>query len=274
MKNLILLSIISPLLFSHLVAKDAQFTPFVGSTTYDNAIKEKTQNYGIYYTGKKDFKFLIEYSDTKSAKNFNQTNIALSDRFNINDSLDIQMALNYINSSSKEYDGIYSIVLGTKKELSHFNLGLDLAYSVYNNSVLKSVTQISPHLSFNYGNYKSLMGLYTLKLNYDSIRPDSKVNSLSSEYSTFGFTLTQFKAKFQNSLQYWFNDHIFAVRDQGMNVQNHEDIYENALSISSKYNLSPTTSVQLYFIKKDYHQYAQTNTSHLKSFLLFGYFKF
>ena len=283
MKNFTLLALFLTI-YTNILANDVIFAPFYGSSTYKNATKDKATNYGFYFKNG-NFKSVIEYQDVKyspdnndsnitNPSNFTQTNLSLAYKFNIAKNTDLLTSLQYINSSNKNYDGLYSVLLGIKKKFNNFSLGLNYSYSDYSNTTIKTVQQATPYIGFRFGDYKSLMGTYYIKIMNNFIMPDAKVQSISSDYSTFGISLTQNKGDFQNFVQYWSGDSIFAIRDNGLSIQNFEEIYEKALSISSKYSFSSTTSVQLSYIEKDFSDYSSSSTSTLTNTILFLYFKF
>ena len=278
MKKFTFISILL-LTFTSFANAKMNIAPFYGVIDYANASKDKGSNYGIYLNNQ-DFQAVLEYQDIKfipdinstdtNNTDFTQTNLALSYMFNDY----IYGSLNYINSSNKQYDGAYTALIGLNKKFDSFNLGLDYSYSDYGNTIVDTVNQLTPYVSFSFGDYNSLMGHYYTKITYDYILPDANDNNLSSEYTSFGISLTQNKGDFQNSIRYYFGDHIFSVRDRGLSVQNFEEIYEDSLSLSSKYNINSSISVQLSYIQRNYKEYGESSKSKLNNTLLFLYFKF
>jgi len=265
-------------MFTNVFASPSTFTPFYGSTTFSNSEKKEAKNYGVYYKGE-NFKTVVEkqaikYNNDSNSSNFTQTNYSVQYNIDIENDIDVYTTLNYIQSSNTKYSGIYSVLLGSKKKFDSFTFGLNLSYSDYNNVSVKSVKQISPYIGFSFGDYNSLMGNFYTKIIYDTISLDSNLLGLKKDYSTYSVSLTHSKRNFQNFVGYWFKDHLFALRDDGLTIQNFEEIYENALSISSKYNFSPFTSLQISFIQKDFHVIGQQTKSKLKNTMLFLYSKF
>jgi len=262
------------------------FVPYYGFTEYSDSLKDESKNYGLYYSSE-NTKMLIDYQDVTytqdnnissdiNTSGFSQTNIAFQYNFNSSDSTSFHTTINYINSSNNEYDGAYIATVGVKEKFNSFDLGLNYSYSKYDNTLVSTVQQFSPSLSFSFGDYKSLMGNYNVKILSDLIYPstNTNINGLSSNYSSYGISLTQNKGNFQNSIQYYSGDHIFAVRDDGMSVQNFEDIYKNSLSLSCKYNFSKTTSMQISHIRKDFVEYGSTSEMKLANTILFLYYNF
>lgn len=272
----IIIQIVAILLaWTGLVASEITLAPFYGSTTFSNSDKDKSTNYGLYYK-LGGLKSVVEYQDVKylpesNTTNFTQTNMALTYDFTSN----LYAGIHYINSSNKQYDKSYSALLGLKKKIESLTIGLNYSYSDYDkNNIIKTVQQFTPYIGFSYGDYKSMMGTYYIKISTDLIYTDTNATDIPSEYSTYGISITQNKGSFQNSLQYFNGEHMFAVRDNGLTMQNFEEIYKNSLSISSKYIFSKATSLQLSYIQKDFRTYGDQTKSDLESILLFIYFKF
>lgn len=269
------------LLFSLKVISFADtVVPYYGITEYSNSVKDEATNYGLYYSSQST-KILYDYQDVKylsdsNISDFSQTNIAFQYNFNASNSTNFYTTLNYINSSNNEYDGSYVVLLGMKEKFSSFDLGLNYSYSNYNNTLVKTVQQLSPSLSFSYGDHKSFMGNYHVKVFLDLIYPNanSNINGISSSYSPYGLSLTQSKGRFQNSIKYYTGEHMFAVRNDGMSVQNFEEIYTGSFSLSCKYNFSQDTSMQLSYIVKDFFDYGATSEAEVTSTILFLYYKF
>jgi hypothetical protein len=182
----------------------------------------------------------------------------------------------YISSSNSEFDGIYSMLIGINKEFNSFTLGADYSYTVYSNNFLDTTQQISPHVAFSFGDYKSLMGTYHINLVYDYISTDAKVQSIKSDYSASSISITQTKGSFQNFFKYLYGDNIFLVSSAGLSIQNFHEVVQDSLSFSSKYNFSPYTSIRLSFIRKNYKDLGINSNLDSKSenILAFLYYKF
>jgi hypothetical protein len=268
-------------------AQDSLFAPFYSTTSYTDALKDKSSSYGVYFQSGK-FKLASELKDVTfksdnnvsdanlsyDLKDFTQTNFAMAYSFEYDSKLEIPLSFQYISSSNAQYDGIYSILTGVKKAYESFTLGAEYSYSSYGNDLLNSVQQISPYVIFTYGEYNSLMGKYQVKLSYDSISPDAKASGISSRYSASSIAITQLKGDFQNYFRYIGGKHIFAVRSGGLSIQNFEEIYDNVLIFSSRYNFSDSTALQLSYLKKTYTELGRDTDAKLDNILAFFYFKF
>ncbi len=274
--------IIAILITTTLSAKaDSYAVPFYGMTDYTDSKKDSSTGYGLYYQSK-NIKALIHYKDfetikdtnttSNSLKSFSQTNIAFGYNYEISKTIDLYTAINYINSSNNSYDGAYAILLGVKKQFNSFLLGLNYSHSYYNQNIVDNVEQISPYIAFSFGDYKSLMGSYYMKIMYDYIYLDEA--TLAPDYSVVGLNLIQNKGSFQNSFSYYGGDHIFALKNSGMSMQNLQHIYDRSLSLSSKYSFSDTTAIQVSFIRKDFVEYQETSKSKSQNITLFLHYKF
>lgn len=258
------------------VHADSYIIPFYGATNYTDSKKDSSTNYGLYYQSQ-NFKAMVERKDIEfrsdnNLTNFTQTNMALGYNYELSNTLDLYAALHYISSSRNSFDGAYALLIGAKKQFNSFLLGLNYSYSYYDQNIVDTVGQVTPYIGFSYGDYKSLMGSYYIKITGDYIYLDEK--TLSSDYIVAGISITQNKGSFQNSISYFGGDHIFALRNDGMSMQNLLEIYDSSISISSKYNFSDTTALQLSFIRKDFIEYKETAKSKSESTLVFLYYKF
>lgn len=278
MNKITIFSILLVLLYTNICAKENTLSPFIGSTNYYTSDKDKAYNLGIYFKSK-DIKAVLEnkktiYSSDSNLSDFSQLSFAAKyDFYNKND-LNAYTTINLIHSSNSEYNGISSILVGLNKELRIFTLGTNLSYSHYSNTYVKSVIQVSPYIGFSFGDYKSLMGNFYTKIIFDSISPDSNVGGIKKDYSTYALSITHNKNNFQTLFEYWFKDHIFALHDDGLTIQNYEEVYENSLSLSVLYKFSYNMSFQLSYIKKDYRDYDEQSKSKLKNYMMFLYYKF
>lgn len=275
------------LIFTNLMAQNGVFAPFYAKTSYTDGFKDKSSNYGFYFQNNK-FRTVVEYHDvvykndintsidnnaTAIVDDFTQTNLSMAYEYDLS-SFSMPLAIQYIKSSNTDYDGIYSALIGVKKEFRSFTLGANYSYSDYSNTIVENVQQISPYLIFSFGDYKSLMGTYRMKILFDSINVDSNSPWLKSNYGSYTFSLNHMKGRFQNFVQYIVGDNIFAVRGNGLSIQNFEEIYEDAYSISSKYNFTKTSSLQLSYTLKNYSDYGLNKASELRTVSAFLYFNF
>ncbi len=262
--------------FPTLLSADSYVIPFYGSKSYTDAKKDSSTGYGLYYHSQ-TIKAVLEYKDIEykadaNLTNFTQTNVAFGYNYELSNTLDLYGALNYISSSEDSYNGAYALLVGVKKRYNSFMLGLNYSLSSYSDNIVDKVEQITPYVAFSYGDYKSMMGNYYIKITGDYIYLDEA--TLSSDYMVLGLSLTQNKGSFQNSLSYYGGDHIFALRNDGMNMQNLLEIYESSLSLSSKYSFSDTTALQLSYIRKDFTEYGETSKSRSANIIAFLHYKF
>jgi hypothetical protein len=265
-------------LSQNLLAQDSVIAPFYGSTTHTNAKASKSSNYGLYFQGTK-FKSVLEFQEMKynadsNLSDFKQTNIAMSYSYYYSDTVEIPYSLQYISSSNSEFSGVYSLFVGIKKELNSFNLGSNFSYSSYGNSFLDTAQQITPYISFSFGDYKSLMGTYNLNIAHDYVSVEPKSQIIKDSYGASSLSITQNKGSFQNFFKYLLGDSMFAVGHQGLSIQNFHEVIQESFSFSSKYTYSPSTSLQLSFVRKNYEDLGVNPLARSENILAFLYYKF
>ncbi|WP_373072373.1 hypothetical protein [Sulfurimonas sp.] len=282
--------ILSFILIVNWISLQAQTTntltaPFMSYTKHYNdeqttTNKRSEYNLGLYSkikNNKHSFDLLLDYGNIKYYDNSNIKNLDLAVlyRYKLDDTLTINSSINYLFSSKSDYDQIFAVLAGLEKNTDIFQLGANISYSKYNSaSLAKFTNQFTPYLGFYFGDYNSLMGTFLAKVTYDFITLHSGDSSLKEEYSAHSLSLKNSNGNFDTTIELWFGESIYALRNYGLTNHFLKDLYKDALIVSTKYKISDSVSVKLSYLKRSYIASGETENSTLKSYLISTYFRF
>lgn len=269
------------------LAADITIHPFGTHATYNDGFKKSDTSLGIYLDKEyknRLFKAGYEYKDTSyhdSAYDNYQNDFIVGYSSPISQKLVLDLAAHFTlsNLDQANHNQIYfGGVSYIKKE--RFSLGLDLAYSKYNDkSLANELMQFSPYFGFWYGDLLSTLGRVFIKFNYNYINPNEEKISLQRRYNSAEFSIRQYTKNFNNMFAYSFGKSINLVKDKGFTVFNNNEIHTQGFILSSAYKINASSIIKLSYIHERYDAYdpvLSTSKNNVKSkrLLLSGSLKF
>jgi len=277
MKTAILLLLF---IFTNLIALDITLVPYTAKDSYTNSSNKSSKINGFYtkfkepnYSIELDYETMSLESNSTTTK---QTDYTLAYAYFIKNNYKIKTLYHQISNNAKTNSKVKAYLLGVEfYKKSIFNLGINLSYSSYDEtSLAKEVYQTSPYFKISFGDYKSTMGKYVLKLDANGLYPkaqDTNTTSIKNN-SSFGISLQQFKGDFSNMFSYYKGEEIFAVKDNGFSINNLNQLYTSGFSLSTRYRIYDDMGIKLLY-KSDKFTAIDTNMDgeRKRYLLLFDY---
>jgi len=241
------------LTFTSLFALDITLVPYMEKSSYKNNYKHSSSVNGFYTKfSTKQYSLELNYENTSldynsTLTNYTQTDYTFSYSLYLSKNYRLKTAYHNMSGDSKQNISakVYSLGLQYLKKRS-FDLGVDLTYSDYSKSEsVNDVYQTNTYARVTFGDYKSLMGKYIVKLDVSFIHPKSldSNSTLSSSYTSYGLSLKQFKGDFINSIGTWGGEQIYAVKDNGFSIYSLNELYNSSYYISSRYAVSENMGI-------------------------------
>jgi len=258
--------LISLLLFAitHLIAADITLVPYIAKTSYDKVPKKSSLIGGIYanyieddYVIEMGYENLkLDYNSTSAVKDLNQDDFVLSYSQLVTPSKKIKGAFHYILSNNKQSDNAKVIFVDLQHfKKNKFDIGLELAYSSYDKSaVADDVRQAKLYYGMTFGDYKSTMGRYIVKIGATMISSEytDSNSSLDTTLNSYDLSITQHKGNFTNKLTWWDGDRLNAVKDDAFTVQNLNELYTTGLTLSTKYAIDRDMGLIVSYSKESF----------------------
>ena len=242
---------------------DVTIHPFGTHATYKDGFKRSDTSLGVYLDNRYEkqlFKVGYEYKDTtytnSTYDNYqNDLIVGCSSPLSKHLLLDLAAHFTFSDLDQANHNQIYlGGISYVKKE--HFSLGIDIAYSKYNDkSLAKKVLQLSPHFGFWYGDILSRLGRVFVKFNYNYINPGQENVSLQHRYNSAEFSIRQYTKNFNNIFAYSFGKGLNLVKDKGFTVFNNNEIHTRGFILSSAYKINRTSLIKLSYIYERYDAY-------------------
>ena len=266
------------LTFTYLFFFFFTLVPYMEKSNYKNNYKQSS-NVNGFYTKFSTKQYSIELNYEKTSLDYNSTfsdytqsdyTLAYSLYLDKNYRLKTAYHLMSGDSNKKTSAEIYLIGLQYLKK-GNFDLGVDLAYSNYSKSKLvNNVSQANTYARVTFGDYKSLMGKYILKVDATFIHPKSidSNSTLLSSYTSYGVSLKQFKGDFTNSIGAWSGEQIYASKDNGLTLYSLDELYNSSYYISSRYSVTKNLGVTLSYKHENFKDLDTTKDDTLQRYLL------
>ena len=277
MKTAILLLLF---IFTNLIALDITLVPYTAKDSYTNSSNKSSKINGFYtkfkepsYSIELDYETMNLESNSTTTK---QTDYTLAYSYFIKYNYKIKTLYHQLSNNAKTNSSVKAYLLGAEfYKKSIFNLGINLSYSSYDEtSLTKEVYQASPYFKINFGDYKSTMGKYVLKLDANGFYPKAQDTNSSSikNHSSFGISIHQFKGDFSNMFSYYKGEEILAVKDNGFSINNLNQLYTSGFSLSTRYSIYNGMGIKLLY-KSDKFTEIDTNLDgeRKRYLLLFDY---
>ena len=230
MKKLLLISALS--LTTSLFALENSILPYGGQVKFDSKSVKDKGNFGGFYA-----KFLangykselgyerisISYDD-KTRKDLTQNDYTLIVTKYIGANYLVKAGMHYVDSSDITTDKTKTYILGVSRyELYKNDYGINLYYSSYGESSPSyNVTQISPFYGINFGDYKSLLGSFYLKVTANYINLGDKPNFSSKK--SFTLALNNYNGKLTTTIEGTIGKEVNAVKNGGFTLYNNSNI--------------------------------------------------
>ncbi len=233
-----------------------------------NALKDKGYIVGIYGSYKTlPFKFEIDaehtniqYKTTISLDDWKQMDLTLIANYYEGANLAYKAGIHNIwakQGNDSEYNKVF--ILGALYyEYLKRNIGIDIYYSDYKGF---HVTQFSPKVGFNFGNYNNLEGSFYMETTYNYIHISNNATN-KNNYSNFDVKLQNFKGPWTTTLNASFGKSAYKVANGGFVVYNLEEEYKYSYGASLNYSLDKTDNIKVEFTKS---RYTNTNNDDVDS---------
>lgn len=255
------------LTFTHLLAFDIILVPYVEKSSYKNDYKSSSKVEGIYTKVlDKDYSLELNYEkmdlDYTSISQLKQTDYTIAYSLYFTNYYRLKTAYHKISGNSNKNPNatIYFLGLQYLKKNS-YDIGIDFANSSYDSSILvNDLHQMTTYARITFGEYKSLMGKYTIKFDNTLIYPQNLAldSIFDKKYSSYGVALKQYKGDFINSIGGFKGKEIFSVKDNAFNVHNLNELYTSSYYISTKYKVSEYTGFTLSYKSENFTDF-ETN---------------
>lgn len=296
----ILLLLLSLFISISLQAEEGATSPYIAFTDYNGSIKKESYEFGLYSQMKKGantfdiivgFKNISYQNSDSNSTDVNATDsnstvsipsestkeikVSLLSTYKIEDDLKLKTSFNYILSTEEVYDQVMSVLVGLEKNSSIFKYGANISIIKLNSESLTDYTQqISPYFGFYFGHINSTMGHFYTKIQYNAQHNYSINGDINSNYKSHSFSITHFKNKFETNFQLLFGESVYALRNNGLTIDNLGDTHKSGIILSTKYDLSDLGAIKFSYVKKDYISMGDTTETELKRYMLSIYFNF
>jgi len=136
-------------------------------------------------------------------------------------------------------------------EYLKYNVGIDYYYSDYDGF---NVSQITPKVGFNFGDYNSLIGsFYTeIKVNYINISDKDKAGTPKDNYTNVDLKLQNYQGKWMIEIYGSLGKNAYKVANDGFVVYNLGEEYKNSAGVNANYYFDKTMSFKFGFSRSKY----------------------
>jgi len=264
------------LIFTNLVALETTLVPYMEQANYTNSYKNSSTINGLY-TKFKEPEYIIELDyETMSLENnittIKQTDYTLSYSYFLRDNYQLKTTYHQMSNDANLSSSAKVYLLGVKYfKRNSFNLGLDISYSSYDKTALATeIYQLTPSLAINFGDYKSTMGKYIVKVETNIIYPKSidTNNTNVKDCASYTISLTQFKGDFINKVSFYTGEEIFAVKDNGFSINNYNELYTSGYALSTRYSIYEDLGIFLSYKRDNFTEIETNNKSKIQRYLL------
>jgi hypothetical protein len=218
-----------------------------------NTLKDKARLGGIYASYYKwpvkiemDGKILkIDYKD--DIPDWNQRDFTLKGNYYYKTNWLFNAGIH--NIWTKQYENEYhydKVIFGGIDYYKYlkYNVGVDYYYSNYKGF---DVSQVTPKVGFNFGNYYSKIGSFYLEGKYNHIHISKENIAPDDTYNNFDLKLQNFKGPWTTTLKTTFGKFAYKVANDGFVVYNTGDEYKYGYGVSVNYVFKRVNSINFSF---------------------------
>ncbi|MEA2100641.1 MAG: hypothetical protein U9P72_10990 [Campylobacterota bacterium] len=270
------------LTLTNLIALDITLIPYMAHTSYQDSSKQNSSING-FYTNFKEPSYSVELNYENKSLDYNssdkklkQTDYTVAYSYLIDDNYRLKTAYHQLSSNAEKSSKakIYFAGLQYFKK-NRFDLGVDISYSSYDKTALATdIYQAKPYFGITFGDYKSTMGKYVVKINTNLFYPkggDSNSTYVNNS-SSYSISIKQFKGDFHNMISAYKGEELFAVKDNGFSVNNQNELYTTGYTISTRYTIDEDMGLKLSYTNEIFRDIDIEIESKLQRYLvLFDY---
>lgn len=249
MKKILLLSGVAAVGFAYSVFS---VMPYGSYIDYSGSSKDNAKLGGIYYSY---YKFPIKIEMDGEYLNINyKNNIPDWKQRDFTFKTDYFYQKNWLfnvgihNFWVKQYDNYHynKVLFGGIDYYKYlkYNVGFDYYYSDYRGFY---VSQITPKVGINFGNYYSEIGSFYLEGKYNHIHISKENIAPKINYNNFDLKLQNFKGSWTTTLKTTFGKFAYKVANDGFVVYNTGDEYKYGYGLSVNYNFDKVNNIKISF---------------------------
>jgi len=233
--------------------------PYGAYVNYSNkALKDNAYVAGIYASFfKSPFKFEFDAEATKitykdNTPEWNQQDLTAVVNYYKGYNFAYKIGIHNIfinqNGNKDDYDKVFFLGMLYYKYLK-YNVGIDIFYSMYDGF---NVTQLSPKIGFNFGNYYSPEGSFYFEARLNQIHISNSNQTPHQDYTNLDFKLQNFKGPWVTTLKGNFGRNAYKVDNGGFVVYNLGNEYKYSVGLKVNYSLNTYSSVGIGYSVSNY----------------------
>ena len=266
------------LIFTNLIALDITLVPYTEQTNYKNSVKKSSTING-FYTKFKEPTYYIELDyetmnldNNETVTTIKQTDYTLAYSYYLKQNYQFKTAYHKMSNNNKIASSGNTYLFGIKYfKKNKFDLGLDISYSNYDKTALtQDIYQLKPYFEITFGDYKSTMGKYILKIDSNVFYPKATdTNSTNiKNCSSYGISIQQIKGDFINKFSAYKGKEIFAVKNNGFSINNQNELYTSGYTLFTRYSVSENLGVSFSYKRENFTEIDSNIKSNLQRYLL------
>ena len=257
MKKLLSLALLASLGFSAKIT----LIPYGSYLHYTNSTKNHGYLGGIYssfFTF--PFKTEIDTEFTKLKYNYGmpdyyQRDLTLVEDYYFKDHYKIRAGIHNIFTSQGSSNHYQKVLFGgiLYYQYLKYNAGLNYYYSTYEGF---DVSQITPHIGFNFGNYYSYTGSFyaSADINFINISNKNAAHTPQDNYVNGDVLLTNYQGRWATTIKASIGKYAYKVANGGFVVYNLGDEYHYSYGLNVSYDVNKRSAFKLGFTRSKFKE--------------------